>query len=385
MSAAPQSRAARLDWLRLARTPQVGPVTFAELLRRYQDPASALAALPMLSRRGGRAQPLKPPTRETAEAELSRIEAAGARLLLSADEDFPPLLKALDPPPPVLTVFGATHLLSEPAVAMVGSRKASAIAMRFAQDIARTVAGAGFVIVSGLARGLDAAAHEGAFLGEGKTVAVVAGGADVVYPPENHALQERIAREGAVLSERPLGARPRAEDFPRRNRLISGLSLGVVVIEAAERSGSLITARYAAEQGREVMAAPGSPLDPRAKGANRLIRDGAALIENAEDVLEILRGLRRPTAYEPSDPPFADPPRDEETAMRAADDVRERVAELLSPSPVGRDEIVRFAGADPGAVAAALIELELAGRALQHPGGYVSSAPSARSEEGDAA
>lgn len=363
--------AGRVAWLRLARTPQVGPVTFAQLLARFADPAAALDALPRLARRGGRIDPLAIPQAEAVEQELDAVADLGARVIAAIEPDFPPLLRALDPPPPVVTVLGHANMLFDPACAVVGARSASAIGRRFANDVAAGVGKSGYRIVSGLARGVDAAAHEGAL--ETGTIAVVAGGIDNVYPPENANLRARIAVDGVLVSEQPLGTAPVARDFPRRNRLISGLSLGVVVIEAAEKSGSLITARYAGEQGREVMAAPGSPLDPRAKGSNRLIREGAALIECPGDVVDVLKGARPVAAREPEAAYLAAPP-DEEALAAAADDVRDRVLELLSPSPVSRDDIVRYADAPAAAVAAALMELELAGKAAQLPGGLVALA-----------
>lgn len=362
--------AERIDWLRLARTTNVGPVTFAELIRRYENAAAAIDALPALARRGG-GRIGKIPSVDAARAELDAVERAGGTMLMACEPSFPALLRNLDPPPPVVTVLGAPSLLAGPAAAIVGSRNASAAGRRFALDVARDLGAAGYVVVSGLARGIDAAAHDGA-LATG-TVAIVAGGVDQIYPPENADLHARIAETGAIVSEVPLGVAPTARDFPRRNRLISGLSLGVVVIEAAERSGSLITARFAGEQGRDVMAAPGSPLDPRTKGANRLIREGAALIESAADVIDILKASPLARAEEPGGA-YDGPPPDEEALAKAADAVREKVAALLSPTPMPRDDVIRFADAPASAVIAALVELELAGRAVMLPGGRVASA-----------
>jgi len=358
----------RLDWLRLARTPRVGPVTFNELLQRYPNPSDAIAALPGLARRGGgRIGTI--PSVDMGRAELDAVERAGGRMLMACEPAFPRLLRALDPPPPVITVLGSASMLEAPVAAIVGSRNASAVGRRFAQDVARDLGEADFIVVSGLARGIDAAAHQGA-LTTG-TIAVVAGGVDHVYPPENAELRERIIENGAIISEIPLGVAPTARDFPRRNRLISGLSLGVVVIEAAVRSGSLITARFAGEQGREVMAAPGSPLDPRAKGSNRLIRDGAALIESGADVVALLRDSPLARTEEPTTDDYENAPLDEAALDAAADAVRDRVCDLLSPTPTPRDDIIRFAEAPTPAVLAALVELELAGRAQLLPGGRV--------------
>ncbi len=362
------SAAERIAWLRLARTSRVGPVTFAQLIRRWRTAEKALAALPALARRGGGKIGASPSVAE-AEAEIRDTEAAGGRLLMSCEPDFPRLLRALDPPPPVIGVLGSVDMLSKPSVALVGARNASALGRRFAEDVAREVGRAGFVVVSGLARGIDAAAHQGS-LATG-TVAVVAGGLAHIYPPEHEDLHRRIAAQGAVVSENPLRYEPTARDFPRRNRLISGLSLGVVVIEAAERSGSLITARFALEQGREVLAAPGSPLDPRARGSNKLIREGAALIESGADVTDVIRGLPLARAEEPGRG-YDEEPMDEAQLDSEADRIREAVYELLSPTPTPRDEIIRWSGASAAAVLAALVELELAGRAIMAPGGGVS-------------
>lgn len=359
------SSAERIAWLRLARTSRVGPVTFAQLIRRYRSAEKALAALPSLARRGGGKIGAAPSVAE-AEAEIRDTEAAGGRLLMSCEPGFPMLLRALDPPPPVIGVLGSVEMLSRRSVALVGARNASALGRRFAEDVARDVGKAGFVVVSGLARGIDAAAHQGAM--STGTVAVVAGGLAHIYPPEHEDLHRRIAKDGAIVSENPLRYEPTARDFPRRNRLISGLSLGVVVIEAAERSGSLITARFALEQGREVMAAPGSPLDPRARGSNRLIRDGATLIESGADVVDAIRGLPLARAEEPGRG-YEDEPMDEAALEAEADRIREKVFELLSPTPTARNDLIRFSGASAAAVLAALVELELAGRASLLPGG----------------
>jgi len=356
------SDAERLAWLRLARTESVGPVTFAHLMSRYGDAAEALAAIPGLARRGGRAGLLKVPSPAEAEAELAAGEALGARLIAACEPDFPQLLAALDPPPPVIWARGRPEMAAHPGVAVVGARIASAAGQRFARELAREVGAAGYPIVSGLARGVDGAAHQGA-LATG-TVAVLGGGVDDVYPPEHRELYGAIVEQGCVISESPPGVRAQARDFPRRNRLISGLSLAVVVVEAELRSGSLITARLAGEQGREVLAVPGSPLDPRAKGTNDLIRQGAAICEGAEDVLRAIAAPR--TLREPPADPYAP------VGFEEADDgLRDRIEALLSPTPVSRDELVRATGASAAAVGAALIELALGGQADLLPGGMV--------------
>lgn len=357
------SAADRRAWLRLARTENVGPVTFRDLIRRFGDAAEALAALPELARRGGRVAGVRVPTEAEIEAELRAGEALGARLLLAAEADFPRTLCAVDPPPPVLWARGELAMLDGPCVAVVGARVASAAGQRFARGLAADLGAAGQVVVSGLARGIDGAAHEGA-LATG-TVAVLAGGVDDVYPPEHTHLYERILQAGCIVSENQPGRSATARDFPRRNRIISGLSRAVVVVEAELRSGSLITARLAAEQGREVLAVPGSPLDPRAKGTNDLIRQGAAICEGAEDVLRALDTL--PGLCEPD----VDPYRPEAAEGEPDAALRDRIAELLSPTPVSRDELVRATGAPPSAVFAAFVELTLAGRAEMLPGGMV--------------
>ena len=357
---------ARRDWLRLARTENVGPVTFENLIQRYGDATRALAALPALSQRGGRSAPLRIPSPAEAEREIEAGVRLGARLLVSREQAFPRLLAALDPPAPVIWVLGDPAILARPSAAIVGARIASAAGQRFARQLATDLGRAGYVVISGLARGIDAAAHEGA-LATG-TAAVLGGGVDDIYPPEHGGLYDRIATEGCVVSESPIGHKAQARDFPRRNRLISGLSLGVIVVEAEIRSGSLITARLAGEQGREVFAVPGSPLDPRAAGCNDLLRQGATLCAGAQDVLNVLDALPR------LEDPGSDwrgkviDPLDLDRDVAA---IRQRLADLLSSAPVSRDELIRLTGASASTVAAALVELELAGRALIQPGGMV--------------
>lgn len=354
----------RVDWLRLARTPQVGPVTFSKLISAFGSASNALTELPELAAKGGRAKAMKIVTRDEAEAELDATTNYGARTSMACESDYPDLLAVLDPPPPVISVHGPLDANALPCCAIVGSRNASAVGVRFARDLARDLGQAGITIVSGLARGIDGAAHAGSL--ETGTIAVLASGIDHIYPPEHVELHQSIARQGLLVTESRIGSTPTARDFPRRNRLISGLSLGTVVIEAAMRSGSLITARLAGEQGREVMAAPGSPLDPRAKGTNKLIRDGAALIENADDVLEILSQAKRPLAAEPDHTRFKI-----EDLTETEHSVRAKVMDLLSTTPVSIDELIRQTGAPAGKIHGVLIELELAGRANVSPGGLV--------------
>ncbi len=364
--------AERLARLRLARTEAVGPVTFRELLARYGSAARALEVLPELARRGGRAGPLRIATAADAQRELAAGEALGAELLVLGASGYPPQLAALDPPPPVLWAWGHPALLGRTAVAVVGARVASAAGQRFARELAADLGRAEVVVVSGLARGIDGAAHEGALSASAVTVAVLGGGVDDVYPPEHAALHARIAREGCLVSENVVGRRAKAQDFPRRNRIISGLSRAVVVVEAELRSGSLITARLAGEQGREVLAVPGSPLDPRARGCNDLIRQGAAVCEGAEDVLRAVAAL--PALHEPQGDLFASRAFDQDEIDREAEALRDRVYALLSPTPVERDELVRAVGGPAPAVFAALVELALAGRAELLPGGMVCRA-----------
>lgn len=361
------SGAERADWLRLARTPTVGPVTFAELIARYGEAGAALEALPGLARRGGGGAPLRVPGRDAAEREMAALESLGGRVIAACEPDFPQLLAALDPPPPVISVIGAARLLTRSAVAIVGARNASAAGLRMASTLARELGEAGYLVVSGLARGIDGAAHQASL--ETGTAAVVAGGPDHIYPPEHEALYREIAVRGAVVSENALGYRATARDFPRRNRLVSGLSLGVVVVEAAQKSGTLITARMAGEQGREVMAVPGSPLDPRAKGTNRLLRDGAALVETAQDVIDTLSQISPVRAWEGGTEYDGPLPSEMEAEADAA---RDRILELLSPVPMPRDELARLAGVRPGVALAVLVELELAGRARLYPGGLAA-------------
>jgi DNA processing protein len=352
--------AERIAWLRLARSAGVGAATFELVLRRYGTAVAALEAVPDLARRGGGATRLATVTE--AEAEIEAGERLGASLILRGDAAFPPLLAALDAPPPLLWAHGRTELLVKPTVAIVGARSASAAGRRFAQDLAADLGAAGWVIVSGMARGIDAAAHVGA-LASG-TVAVLAGGIDDAFPPENVELIAQVRERGCLVSERPPGFTARAKDFPRRNRIISGLAKGVVVVEAELRSGSLITARLAGEQGREVFAVPGSPLDPRARGANNLLRQGACLVEDADDVRRVLEGCM----IEPFAPARRPPDRDEWDNTEGG----EAIAGLLSPTPTAIDELARQAGIAVSAAQAALVELSLVGKAQLLPGGLAA-------------
>jgi DNA processing protein len=363
----------RIDWLRLVRSEGVGPITFFHLVRFYGGAAKALAALPELARRSGRKAPIRLGSEKEAERELAAVRRAGATVLAWLEPAYPVPLAAIEDAPPLVTVRGDAALLSKRNVAVVGARNASANGRAFAEQIARDLGKADFVVASGLARGIDAAAHKGA-LASG-TVAVLAGGIDVCYPPEHQALYDAIADQGALVAELPPGTEPLARHFPRRNRVISGLSEGVVVVEAALRSGSLITARLAGEQGREVFAVPGSPLDPRCHGSNNLIRQGAALTESAEDVLRGLGGRRVSIAPAPApaaalaEPDLAPLP---PPAEADSDKARTLLIEHLSPSPTAVDELVRQTELPPALVASALLELELAGRIERHPGNRVA-------------
>ena len=349
-----------VDRLRLLRTPGIGTVTFRQLLRRFGSPAAALDAVLDLARRGGgNVPPIR--SREEAEREIARVDELGARFLALGQGLYPRLLAEMEDAPPLLVARGQLGLLDRQAVAIVGARNASAAACRFARGLAHDLGRDEIVVVSGLARGIDSAAHDGAL--ESGTIGVIAGGIDIFYPPENQARQEALFERGLVLAEMPPGTEPRARHFPYRNRIIAGLSAGTVVVEAAPRSGSLITARLAAEAGREVMAVPGSPLDPRAQGCNQLIRDGATLILDAADVLE---AVRQPTSRVRA---TADVYHSEEPDEGEALDI---VEDLLGPSPVPVDEIIRLSGAASGAVQMALLELDLAGRLDRHAGGKVS-------------
>jgi DNA processing protein len=356
--------------IRLLRSPNVGPVSYFQLLRRFGSAAAAIEALPdLVSRAGGkfRAAPV-----DVVEREVAATRKAGARYVLHGTEQYPALLAQLDSPPPLLVVRGDTALFARPAVAMVGARNASAGAVKLARDFAAALAGAGLAVVSGLARGIDGAAHRGALAGMadgGGTIGVIAGGIDVAYPPEHAQLQEQVAGEGLLVAELPAGTEPLARHFPRRNRIIAGLAAGTLVVEAAPRSGSLITARLAGESGREVMAIPGSPLDSRSQGCNQLIRDGAVLVQSPDDVLELLRdfaGAPRSRVAE-SQPDFA---------FTAADEPADPadLAALLGTAPVAVDELIRQSGQGAAAVQLALLDLELAGRLVRHAAGRVSLA-----------
>lgn len=373
-SAMGMSAQERLAWLRLARSGGIGPVTVRDLIAFYGTAAKALEALPDLVRRGGGARPVRICSKQDAEREIEALAKLGAHLIARPDPDYPEALAALEDAPPVITVKGRVELLKPEKIALVGARNASANGRRIAADLAAGLAQAGAVVTSGMARGIDTAAHLGALNAgseNGGTIAVVAGGIDILYPPENGALFERLGVEGLIVAESPPGTEPVARHFPRRNRIISGLSRAVVVVEAALKSGSLITARYALDQGREVMAVPGSPLDPRCRGANRLIREGARLVEDFTQVLESLDGLAGSNLKFHENLNFYQQA-PEITSLNETDQVRDHVLSLLGPSPVMVDELVRQCHCSPPVLGMALLELDLAGRLERHPGNRVS-------------
>ena len=359
----------RIDWLRLIRTTQVGAITFFVLVKRYGSAAAALEELPRLAERAGRAKPPATPSINEIRREIDRAAKLGARYIAACEPDYPESLVAIEDAPPVITVGRDVSLFKRPSVAIVGARNASLNGRRIAAKLAQDLGEAGFVVVSGLARGIDTEAHKAA-IAHG-TIAVVAGGIDVVYPPENAALQSAIFERGCVVSEAPLGTEPLARHFPRRNRIISGLAPGVILVEAAKNSGSLITARMALEQGREVFAVPGSPLDPRSQGTNGLIRDGATLTETADDVLRVLsasqtfglKSLPPAMAELPLSPPGDEP------EINVA---RRVILEALSPVPVAVDELARDCQVSLPVVLTILLELELAGRLERQSGQRVS-------------
>ena len=357
----------RLDWLRLIRSENVGPRTFRALVNHYGGARAAIEMLPTLARRGGAQAPGRICSVQDAEREIATALRMGAVFVGLGEPDYPARLRMIDDAPPLISVRGQIDALKLPMVAIVGSRNASAAGAKFASQIARELGEADFVTVSGLARGVDAAAHR-ASIGTG-TIAALAGGQDCIYPPEHTPLLDQILERGAAVSEMPFGWEPRARDFPRRNRLIAGLSLGVVVIEAARRSGSLITARLALEQGREVFAVPGSPLDPRCEGTNGLLKQGATLVTQTNDVLEVLGPiLGRMTTY-PAEEPGTDP---HESVGEPATDERRRIIALLGPTPVEVDDLIRQSGARAAVVRTVLLELEIAGRLERQTGGRVS-------------
>ena len=360
----------RLDWLRLIRSENVGPATFIDLINHFGSASAALEGLPELSARGRGGKAIKVCSRDEAERELEKLGELKGRVVCLGEQDYPTALRAADAPPPVLSVLGSADCLNQPAVAFVGSRNASLSGIKLTRSLAAAVGQAGYCIISGLARGIDAAAHEASL--ETGTIAVFAGGVDHIYPHENRQLARDIyANGGALVSEMPIGWKPRAQDFPRRNRIVAGLSLGLVVVEAAKRSGSLISARLANENGRQVFAVPGSPLDPRSEGANHLIREGATLITSADDVIEALTGMNplyEQEAYSLRENDPLDP--GEDIVPDQSD--RDRVLTALDFTPVTVDDLIHHTGLTPSAMQMILLELDLSGQLERHPGNRVS-------------
>lgn len=361
----------RIAWLRLIRSDNVGPATFRDLINHFGSADRAIDALPELASRGGYGRTIRITSRQEAEAELDRASRYGARFLGIGEPGYPPALRHVDAAPPLLAVKGTLDVTSLPAIGFVGARNASINGCKFTAHLASECGRAGYAIVSGLARGIDQAAHR-ASLSTG-TIAALAGGLDRPYPPENIPLLQDIWNgSGLAVSEMPFGWEPRARDFPRRNRLIAGISLGVAVVEAALRSGSLITARLAADMGRLVFAVPGSPLDPRCHGTNRLLKQGATLVTEPRDILDALQPLSRIRLEGGLD--AQEPPTEGERPMRAPPDDtdRNRILQALGPAPVEVDEIIRHTGISAPSVYLVLLELDLAGRLQRHPGGAVS-------------
>lgn len=358
-----------LDRLRLIRSENVGPITFRQLMARFKSAGDALAALPGLAARGGRKGRIRIASRDDVIQELERLQSAGGQMLHLGHPPYPAPLAAIDDAPPVLSVLGHPHLLTRPVLGIVGSRNASTNGKRVAAQFAEALGKEGWIIASGLALGIDAAAHHAA-LGSG-TVAVVAGGVDVIYPRENTGLYHDIAAQGAVIAELPMGTVGQARHFPRRNRIISGLSRAVLVIEATQRSGSLITARLAAEQGRDVFAIPGSPLDPRARGGNDLIRKGATLVETPSELVSLLAEMKAQQLESPAPSPFEAPPYDLPVNQPEIDDIRPRLLAALTTTPSQVDTVIADLGIPPALIAVAILELELAGLVERLPGNRV--------------
>lgn len=365
----PAEKTARL---RLIRSENVGPITYNRLMQRFGTAERALKALPELARRGGGKKEISIFAQSAAEDEIARIEKYGAKLIVSGEAEYPALLAETEDAPPVITVLGNPALLSRPALGVVGARNASLAGRKIAEGFSAKVGAAGYTIVSGLARGIDSAAHAASL--QSGTVAVVAGGIDVIYPRENEALYRSIAAQGAVVAESPFGTEPLARHFPRRNRIISGLSLGVLIVEAAHKSGSLITARMAIEQNREVFAVPGSPLDPRAGGTNSLLKDGAHVTTSAEDILQVLGSLRLKPLREPPQRGYdsGDDTDDSPAHADIPDSLRFKILENLSPAPVSIDDLIREVNAPVGYILTILLELELAGRIERQAGNKVN-------------
>lgn len=351
-------RTQRRDWIRLSQSENIGPATFRQLIGRYGNANAALEALPELSVKGGLARPIRIFSIDDAEAVMERVEELGASFVAAGETGYPPLLDHIPGAPPLLCVTGNLALADLQAVAIVGARNASAGGRKFARQLSAELSEEGYLVVSGLARGIDTAAHEAA--PNGRTAAAIAGGIDNVYPPENADLQKLIGENGLLLTEMLPGTVPRAEHFPRRNRIISGMSRAIIVVEAALRSGSLITARLAGEQGRDVFAVPGSPLDPRAEGTNKLIKEGATLLTRSAEVIESLR-----TEYTATPKSFSEPDLPTEETGEASPSDRKLVLSLLSPAPIDLDDTIRESRLPAAIVLGILLELELAGKVVR--------------------
>lgn len=363
--------AQRLDWLRLIRSDNVGPSTFRDLINHFGTAEAALAALPDLSLRGGAMRAIRIASVDDAERELEQAHSFGARFVGIGEPDYPPALRQIEAAPPLIAVKGNLSVTTQPSVGIVGSRNASISGAKFAAMIARDAGRAGYVVTSGLARGIDTAAHRASL--ETGTIAVLAGGLDKPYPPENLGLLDDLTRgNGIAVSEMPFGWEPRARDFPRRNRLIAGISLGVIVIEAAERSGSLITARMAADFGRLVFAVPGSPLDPRCAGTNGLLKQGAIVTTGADDVLQALSPISQLDLFDMSQAEEPPSERSPSSMPLPNDDARALIAQALGPTPVEIDDVIRHTELPASTVYLVLLELDLAGRLHRHVGGLVS-------------
>lgn len=360
-----------IDSLRLIRSSQVGPITYHRLINRFQNPADALAALPDLAKRGGTRSPINVCSIAAAEKEVNACLAANIQIISQSDEYYPPRLKHIEDSPPLLFVRGTPELLTKKSVAVIGSRNASTNGLRFAHKMAGDLGQNGLLVVSGMARGIDAAAHKGSV--DTGTVAVLGGGVDVVYPRENSMLYADIEERGVLVSEMPVGTQPKAAHFPRRNRIISGISCGIVVVEAAPRSGSLITARLALEQGRDVFAVPGSAVDPRARGTNDLIRQGAILTETVFDVLDVLNPETALRSLSISHPEPDDINLPECATDKETNEIRQWLNNRLGPTPTEIDDLAREFQAPSSVLSEALMELELAGRIERHPGNMVST------------
>lgn len=361
----------KIAWLRLIRTENVGPMTFYNLLQTFGSAQKAIENLPSLSKKGGRLKDIKIHAKDSAIAEMESLSRIGGEMIFAADEYYPLSLAAIDDAPPVLSILGNKKLLNRPSIGMVGARNASLNGRKFAQKLAKDLGSGGQMVVSGLARGIDTSAHEGSL--ETGTIAVVAGGIDVIYPPENEGLYRKIKFDGCIVAESPLSMEPLARHFPKRNRIISGLSSGVVVVEATLKSGSLITGRMAAEQGRDVYAVPGHPFDPRASGPNKLIQDGATLVQTADDILSALHtySATRQTLKDSAESHWQGTGLVEDLSGRDAEEIRDIILQNISTTPIAVDEMVRNCHLTIPAVQMVLLELELAGRIQRLPGNRI--------------